>query len=61
MMSLFDTQFLAFIIVVRKNKWHFWNSETRLDKTDMHFYREILKTPFLKIQFDLTLTYSRVN
>ena len=28
----FETQFLAFLIVVHQNKWHFWNSETKLDK-----------------------------
>ena len=28
-------QFLAFLIAVRKNKWHFWNPETKLDKIDL--------------------------
>ena len=33
--------FLEFLIVVRKNKSHFWNPETKLDKTGM-FLEEIL-------------------
>ena len=28
-------QFLAFLIDARKNEWHFWNPETKLDKIGM--------------------------
>ena len=30
--TFFEMQFLAFLIVARKNKSPFWNTETRLDK-----------------------------
>ena len=33
--SLLNRQILAFLIVVRKHKWHFWNLETKLDKVGM--------------------------
>ena len=35
MTSLFERQFLAFLVVVLHNKWHFWNPETKLDKIGM--------------------------
>ena len=36
----FLMQFLVFLVVVRKNKEHFWNPETKLDKISM-FLEEI--------------------
>ena len=35
MTSLSETDFLAFLIVVRQNKRHCWNPETKLDKISM--------------------------
>ena len=36
-MSLFETQFLVFLIVVNKNEGHVWNPETKRDMTGMFF------------------------
>ena len=44
-------QFVAFQFTIRKNKQHFWNSETKLDKTGM-FLEEIVDFENLTI-FDL--------
>ena len=46
MTSLFETIFWAFLIFVCQNKWHFWNSETRLDRKGM-FWKEIFGILFL--------------
>ena len=35
MTSVFETHFLAFLIVVHNNKGHFWNPETKLDNEGM--------------------------
>ena len=35
MASLFETHFLDFLSVIRQNKWHFWNPETKQDKIGM--------------------------
>ena len=40
MTSLFEMPFLAFLIAVRKNKSHFWNPETKLNKIGI-FLEEI--------------------
>ena len=37
-MSLFETQLLAFLIVVCEHKLRFWNPETKLDKIGMSLY-----------------------
>ena len=55
-------QFFAFLIVVRKNKSHFWNAETKIDKMGM-FCKDILNLeiwPNLTL-FDLKLTFPRVK
>ena len=35
MMSLFEMQFLAFLVVIGKNKWYFLKPETKLNNMGM--------------------------
>ena len=37
----FETQFLVFLFVIRKNKWYFCNRETKLDKIGMFIFKKI--------------------
>ena len=52
----FLKHFLAFLIVVCQNKWHVWDTETKLDKKGT-FSMKILKFDLIC----LTLTYPRVK
>ena len=41
--SLFEPQFLAFLIVACPNKWHFWNPQTKLDNIGI-FWKDFLRS-----------------
>ena len=49
----FLISFLAFLIVARQNKWHFWNIETKLDKIDM-FWKIFLVSKFDLFYLNMT-------
>ena len=62
MVRLFESQILAFLVVVRQNKWHFLNHEIELEKIG------ILRMEILNFEswpnftlLDLTMTFPRVE
>ena len=59
-----DVTFLKRIIwaflVVRQHKWHFWNSETKLDKTGRYVFKRKFRVSKFDL-FDLNLTWPCVR
>ena len=49
----FETQFFAFLIVLRKNKWHIFISETKLNNIEI-FWITILKFDLIWPDFDFS-------